>query len=134
MISPEKLGEFDGLSVEMISLIRQSRSEKVELRLLERDRALAAISASQRVLDRIDERVHRLDASRVQLLHSIARLVPGYSVALAWAVKNMGFDPDMGTVRYYKRRGCFTFGMPGRPVMAVCVHDGEVIRADEIDW
>jgi hypothetical protein len=71
------------------------------------------------------------------LLHDIAKQTPGYAVALHWAVEKYGFDVAVGTVRYNKRRdGCYTFGMPGRPVMAVWVdaRDGSLVRAGPIDW
>jgi hypothetical protein len=70
-------------------------------------------------------------------LHDIAEKTPGYSIALRYAVENYGFDESVGTVRYNERRdGCYTFGMPGRPVMAVWVdaRDSSLVRAGPIDW
>jgi hypothetical protein len=82
-----------------------------------------------------DGRIADLIAWRASVLHAIAKQIPGYDVALAWAVENLGFDLAAGTVRFNKRRdGCFTFGMPGRPVMAVWVDGGKVVRAEPIAW
>lgn len=89
------------------------------------------------VLAELDRRIADLSTSRAALLHDIAKLTPGYSVALEWAVKNMGFDKAIGTVRYNKRRGgCYTFGMPSQPVMGVWVDvaSGAVVRCGPIDW
>jgi len=125
---------LDGLSIEMITLIRQVRSEKIELHLLERERIRLAGSARQAVLDQIDRRLAKLDTSQNVLFGRIAKLVPGYDAALRWACDIAGFDDAVGTVRYNKRRnGCFTFGMPGRPVRAVWVIDGEVVHANTVD-
>jgi hypothetical protein len=135
LISPEKPGEFDGLPVEMITLIRRVRCEKVEMHQLERERIQLAGVARQAVLDQIEIRMAELDASRKVLLGRIAKLMPGYNNALRWAQANMGFDEAIGTVRFNKRRdGCITFGMPGQPVMAVWVEGGEVVRSETIDW
>jgi hypothetical protein len=132
LISPEIPGEFAGLSREVVTLIRHSRREKVALCVLERERALVAASAPQAVLDRIDEQIRRLDQSRVGMLGCIASLVPGYSLARQHAVCTFGFDPAVGTIRFNKRRGrCFTFGMPGQPVIAIWVQNGEVVRAED---
>ncbi|HEY3294027.1 MAG TPA: hypothetical protein VGL38_01160 [bacterium] len=120
MISPEAPAEFAGLPSAAVALIRRSREEKVEMRRLERERALAAGVAAQAVLDCIDQRIAELDASRNVLLGKIAGLMPGYNQALDWACTNARFNPSIGSVRYYKRNGgYFTFGMPGREIFAV---------------
>lgn len=96
---------------------------------------MLAGSANECMLERIDQRIACLEASRVQLLHSIAELVPGYSIALGFAVGNLAFNEAHGTVRYCKRRdGCFTFGMPGQPVNAVWVVGGIVKRSEPMEW
>lgn len=138
LLSPEIPGEFDGVSPDLVALIRHSRSEKAQLRQLERMRAMAAAERSDdHVLDTLDERIRSLDVSRVKLLHGIAGLVPGYNIALGFAVETLGFDEASGTVRYCKRRkGCFTFGMPRQSIISVWVDvpNGKVERAEPIDW
>lgn len=118
----------------MIDLVQRLRREKTELQRLERERIVLA-DAPQYVLDRIDARIASLDASHRMLLCQIAKMVPGYNIALHWAVGNMGFNEAVGTVRYNRRRGgCFTFGMPDRAVIAVWVEGGRVVRSKTIDW
>ncbi|HEY3294958.1 MAG TPA: hypothetical protein VGL38_05950 [bacterium] len=114
-------------------LIRRRRQEKVELRRIERERAMAAGVAPQAVLDRMDAGIAALDVGRTILLDRIAKLIPDYDAALAWACGHAAFDPAVGTTRYYKQHGgYFTFGMPGRSVIAVWVQDGEVVRANTL--
>jgi hypothetical protein len=89
------------------------------------------------MLDHLDRRITDLSVSRVKLLHSIAKLTPGYSFAGGYAVENPGFDEAVGTIRFNKRRdGCYTFGMPGKPMMAVWIDlvSGAVVRSGPIDW
>jgi hypothetical protein len=134
---PEKPGEFDCVSVELITRTRCSRREKVELRLLERERALLVGRANECVLEKTDKRIRSLDASRVVLLGGIETLVPVYPMAHERAVENNDFIEAVGTVRFNRRRdGCFTFGMSLGDVIAVWVDKaaGSVVRSEAIDW
>ena len=118
----------------MIDIVQRLRLEKAELQRLERER-IVQTDAPEAVLDRIDARIASLDASRRVLLCQIAKMAPGYGIALHWAVRNMAFDESIGTIRFNRRRGgCFTFGMPDRAVIAVWVEGGRVVRSKTIDW
>lgn len=138
-ISPEKPGEFEGVTPALAALIRYFREAKALHHQLERERiALASEPPSEardHMLETLDNRIDETNKNMVGLMTDIAKLTPDYAVALAWAVKNMGFDEGIGTVRFNKRRdNCYTFGMPGKPVMAVWVEGGKVVRTEPIDW
>ena len=107
------------MTLELEVLLDRSRIKKTELRRLEQQRVVLLLKPGS---DGRDHLIGELTASRAALLHDIAKQTPGYAVASHWAVEKYGFDVAVGTVRYNKRRdGCYTFGMPGRPVMAVWV-------------
>lgn len=91
--------------------------------------------ARDHMLENLDQRLDQSKKNMTKLMSDIAKLTPDYSIALAWAVQNMGFDEATGTVRFNRRRkNCYTFGMPGQPVIAVWVEQGKVSRAEPIDW
>jgi hypothetical protein len=138
LISPERPDEFDNVDPELVELIRHLRREKVELHDIERKRvkidAESSGTARSKMLDKMDERIAELYASRRKLLHEVAKMTPCYPAALRYAVNKYGFNEAIGTARYNKRRGgCYTFGMPGMPVMAVWVDAGAVVKAEPID-
>jgi len=127
------------MNIELDSLLDRSRIEKKELQHLEHERVLLsrepASASRDHSLAKLDLRIEELDASRKILLHEIAKLTPGYAAALQYAIKDLGFDPAVGTVRFNKRRGgCYTFGMPGMATVAIWVENGSVVRSGPIDW
>jgi hypothetical protein len=99
-------------------LLDRCRAEKAELRRCEKARVALGLEPESvgrnHALAEIDRRIAALSASRVTLLHDIAKQTPGYAVALHWAVEKYGSDVAVGTVRYNKRRdGCYTDGCVG---------------------
>jgi hypothetical protein len=97
LISPEKPGEFDGVSPELVTLIRQARAEKAERFQLDRDRVGIT---NNRVLMMIDKRLEELRWSRLELLHEIARRTEGFSWATFFA---LWLYPEIDMKRIYAR-------------------------------
>ena len=129
------------MTPELQALIDRSRIEKADLQKCEQQRVILLLEQESvgrdHLLADIDRRIAMLATSRVALLHKIIKLTPGYSIASRYTVENYCFDEAIGTVRFNKRHnGCFTFGMPKRPTMAlwVDVASGTVMRSGPIDW
>jgi lipoate-protein ligase B len=127
------------MTPELEALLDRCRTEKAELRRCEQTRVALGLepesAGRDHMLAELDRRIAVLTANRTTLLHDIAKLTPGYSIALRYAVEMLGFAPTEGTVRFNRRRGgCYTFGLPGQPVMAVWVDvaSGAVLRAEPL--
>ena len=114
------------MNLELRSLIHQSRIEKAALRDLERQRVALHYepdcAGRDHAIEEVDRRINDLDSRRRRILHSIAKLIPGHKSAVSMAVKK-GYDSSCESIRYNRRTGCFTFGMPDGSVLEIRAHE-----------